>query len=144
MRVVIAGDRNVTDYELVKKAIEESGFEITEVVSGMAKGVDSLAVQWAKEKGIPWKEFPAEWDNMELPGAVVKTRWDKWKKRNVKYNATAGHYRNGQMADYGEAAIVIQPNGPTDGSQDMLKRMKEKKKPYFEYKRQESDYEYLF
>jgi predicted Rossmann fold nucleotide-binding protein DprA/Smf involved in DNA uptake len=43
VKVVIAGGRNITDYNAVVKAIGESGFSIEEVVSGAATGVDSLA-----------------------------------------------------------------------------------------------------
>ena len=34
MRVIIAGSRVIKDYELVKKAIVDSKFDITEVVCG--------------------------------------------------------------------------------------------------------------
>ncbi len=49
MKVIIAGSRNITDYSLVKTAIQESAFEIDCVVSGMAKGVDSLGESWAEK-----------------------------------------------------------------------------------------------
>ena len=42
MKVIIAGSRNFTDYKVLQDAIKNSGFKITEVVSGGAKGVDSL------------------------------------------------------------------------------------------------------
>ena len=41
--VVVAGSRSITEYEVVADAIEESPFELTEVVSGCADGVDSSA-----------------------------------------------------------------------------------------------------
>ena len=40
MKVVIAGSRSIQDEQLVFQAIEEAPFEITEVISGGAKGVD--------------------------------------------------------------------------------------------------------
>lgn len=46
MRTIIAGSRSITDYALIQKAVSESGFEITEVVSGGAIGVDRLGERW--------------------------------------------------------------------------------------------------
>lgn len=42
MITIVAGSRSITDYEIVKEAIEKSEFDITCIVSGGAKGVDSL------------------------------------------------------------------------------------------------------
>ena len=60
MKTIIAGSRDLTDYNLVKLAVEESGFEIAEVVSGGARGVDRLGERWAKEHGVPIKRFIPE------------------------------------------------------------------------------------
>lgn len=35
---IIAGSRDIEDYNIVSQAIRASGFLITEVVSGMARG----------------------------------------------------------------------------------------------------------
>ena len=34
MITIVAGSRSITDYEIVKEAIEKSGFDITCIVSG--------------------------------------------------------------------------------------------------------------
>jgi len=47
MKVIIAGSRTCTDYSLLEEAIRESGFEITTVLCGGAKGADILGKQWA-------------------------------------------------------------------------------------------------
>lgn len=57
MRVGIVGSRFFTNYELFKKIVLESGFEITSVVSGGARGVDTLAKKYAKELNLPLFEF---------------------------------------------------------------------------------------
>jgi hypothetical protein len=139
MIVAIVGDREVTDYSLVDKAIEQSGFEVTEVVSGGARGVDSLAERWARDHNIPCKVFKADWNNLRAPGAVIKV--NKWRK---KYNANAGFARNQDIVDYAEAVIAIQPNGPTSGTQDTVRRTKKAKKPLHYYEKEDSDYEYQF
>jgi predicted Rossmann fold nucleotide-binding protein DprA/Smf involved in DNA uptake len=61
MKVIVAGSRDITDYVWVLRAISEAKFKITEIVSGGAKGVDSLGEMYAKENGIPLKVFPADW-----------------------------------------------------------------------------------
>ena len=45
MKLIIAGSREITDIRVVRKAIEESGInlsEVTEIVSGTARGVDKF------------------------------------------------------------------------------------------------------
>ena len=79
---------------------------------------------YAKNTGIPYTEFKADWNNVDVPDARVKTRYNPWKKVDEEYNANAGFARNQEMAEYADACIVLQPNGNTGGSQDMLKRAK--------------------
>lgn len=87
MKVIIAGARDFADYELLKKTMDECGFDVTEVVSGHAPGADALGEKWAKEKMIPIKPFPAD-----------------WKKYGSK---AAGPLRNEKMAQYGEALVAF-------------------------------------
>jgi uncharacterized protein YaaQ len=42
MKVIIAGSRNITDYQQVVQVVRDSGFRITEVVSGGARGVGNM------------------------------------------------------------------------------------------------------
>lgn len=129
MKVVIAGPRDFHDYDVLVRAIEafiEEHGEITEVVSGAAKGVDTMGEKWAKENSIPIQQFPADWNNLKQEGAVIKT--NKWKK---KYNANAGFFRNGLMAKYGDALIAIDMG--TAGTGNMKKVMKNEGKLVFSY-----------
>ncbi len=79
MRCLICGSRDITDYEILKQAIKESGFEITEVVSGCARGADRLGEQWARENNVKLHQFPAEWD---------------------RYGSYAGFKRNKEMIQF--------------------------------------------
>ncbi|HXG66007.1 MAG TPA: SLOG family protein [Blastocatellia bacterium] len=72
MKVIIAGSRDITDYEVVKRAIEESGFEITEVVSGTAAGVDQLGEWWAELRAVPIARFPADWMNYGMRADAIR------------------------------------------------------------------------
>lgn len=58
MKTAIVGSRNITDYDL-KEALE--GLTVTEIISGGAIGVDTLAEVYAKSKGLPLQIFPADW-----------------------------------------------------------------------------------
>lgn len=104
MKVIIAGSRTITDYDLVVKAVIESGFTITEVVCGLAKGPDTLGEQYAIENNIPIAYFPADWSGK---GRV------------------AGALRNKQMGDYSDAVIAIW-DGKSSGTKHMIDYAKKK------------------
>lgn len=63
MKVIIAGSRGIVDYAVhyVIKAIKDSKFDVTEVVSGGARGIDWCGEQWAKANDVPIAKFPADW-----------------------------------------------------------------------------------
>jgi len=109
MKVIIAGSRDFNDYEALVAAIKKSGFEITEVVSGKAKGVDALGEKWAKNYGVPVTGFSANWK---------------------KYGRSAGPIRNKEMAEYGEALIAIRCNNSI-GTTNMIHQMKKLNKNVF-------------
>ena len=86
MRTIIAGSRTIKDYDIVKEAIEKSGFQITTLISGTAPGVDQLGEKWANENGVSIEIHPADWD---------------------KWGRAAGPIRNKEMADCAEACIIV-------------------------------------
>ena len=114
MKIVIAGSRTITDINILLKVIKLSGYKITEqdeIVSGGARGVDTLAEIYANDKGIPIKIFKPDWN---------------------KYGKAAGVLRNCEMAKYCDVGIVIH-NG-SRGSMNMIKNLIKFNKKYFEYK----------
>ena len=72
MKTIIAGSREITDYGVVIDAVLNSGFEISEVVCGMSRGVDLLGLKWAQLYGVPVKKFPADWKNLGLKAGPVR------------------------------------------------------------------------
>ena len=86
MKTIIAGSRTITDYGLVIDAVRDSGFEIHEVVCGMARGVDLLGKRWAQDYGVDVKEFPADWN---------------------RHGKKAGFLRNLEMAEYADALVAV-------------------------------------
>lgn len=139
MKTIIAGPRTCEDYEIVLKAIEKSGFEITEVVSGNANGIDKLGERYAQENKLKLKLFPADWNNLKQKGAVIAT--NKWGK---KYNKNSGFFRNEEMRDYADALIAINI-GDTPGTGHMIKIAKEKGLKVFVYEEDNAeDFGYEF
>ena len=128
MKVIIAGSRppdfartpegwdaeNVWFDEAAKAietAVAGSGFEITEVVSGTARGIDTLGEMWAAENRLPVKRFHPKWHG---PLGQVNKR--------------AGFDRNEQMANYADALIAIW-DGQSRGTKHMIEAMKQRNKP---------------
>ena len=65
-------------------------------------------------RGIPIKPFPAKWDDLEAPGAVIRV--NSWGK---KYNAKAGIDRNAEMIEEADA-VALFPGGK--GTRDTHRR----------------------
>lgn len=88
MKVIIAGGRNHRWSAQDRETLDRywKSLPITEVVSGSAPGADTRGIEWAKAKGIPYTEFPANWN---------------------KHGRAAGPIRNEQMAKYADALIVF-------------------------------------
>jgi hypothetical protein len=98
MKVIIAGSRGVTDKRFIELAIKEAGFEITEVVSGGARGPDRMGEDWAKQHFCPVKVFFANW---------------------LVHGRSAGMLRNTVMANYADALIAIW-DGKSKGTKHMI------------------------
>jgi len=140
MITIIAGDRECKDLKLVEEAVKASGFTITKVISGGAQGGDKLGEDWAKANNIEFERKEADWNDLTVEGAVIKT--NKWKK---KYNANAGFKRNSDMVEVAEAVIALQPEGPTPGTQDTIKKATAKGIPVFIWPSDEKrTYKYYF
>ena len=85
-------------YPLIEAAVNASGFPVTEVVCGMAKGADSLGMAWAVANKVPVAKFPADW---------------------TSYGRAAGPIRNREMLNYADALIVLMWDG-SKGAANML------------------------
>ena len=120
MKVLIFGGRDFQNKIMMMNAMNNfylSNGPITCVIHGDAKGADSmgkmLARNWLEIPDIP---FPADWKNIDVPGAVVKTN------AHGQYNAVAGHMRNQKMIDEGKPDWgMCFPGG--SGTADMKDRL---------------------
>lgn len=102
MRTIITGTREVTDIEAVTKAVELPSIEITELVSGKTHGADMLGEKWAERNNIVIRRFPANWDDLSHPDALIRRR-----VKGSMYDARAGLRRTQQMVKYAQALIAV-------------------------------------
>ena len=130
MNCIIAGSRGISK-ALTYKGIEACPFaaQITTVYSGMCPdSPDIYGVEWAVENGIPWREYYANWHNLnEKP---CKIRYNKYEK---PYNVLAGFNRNTRMIEAGAEALIVIWDGKSNGSQDMLDKAIAANLQYFVY-----------
>ncbi len=110
MKYIIAGGRDFNNRTIMDKILSEyinPPFDI--IVSGCAKGADTLGAEWATIHGVPLQTFPAYWDT---------------------YGKAAGFIRNAEMGEYADAAIIFW-DGKSKGTAHMIKTMERLKKPYY-------------
>jgi len=98
MKTIIAGSRSINSYIVIQQAVEDSGFEISEVVSGAARGVDALGEEFAYKNHIPLRIFPADW---------------------AAFGPSAGMERNSKMVAYSDALIAVW-DGKSRGTADTI------------------------
>ena len=105
MKVIIAGGRDYNNYAFLAQTMDDFVNEnnVEEGVCGCAAGADSLGAKWAKERGIPVKEFPAEWD---------------------VFGKKAGILRNHDMGNYADFLVAFW-DGQSAGTRDMISYMKQ-------------------
>ena len=77
MKLIVAGGRDFKDYKLLKETLDNFQQEygnITELVSGTAKGSDKLGEQYANENNIPIKRFVPDWEGLGKKAGHVRNR----------------------------------------------------------------------
>jgi hypothetical protein len=78
MQLAIIGGRDFSDFELMKKHLEEIkgdlNMKISAVISGGAKGADSLGKKWADENNVETLIFKAEWQIYGRGAGPVRNR----------------------------------------------------------------------
>ena len=88
MKLAVVGSRNFNDYNLLKSKLDQihKRKPITLIVSGGAKGADSLSERWAKENSIETLIFIPDWN---------------------KYGKRAGFLRNEDIITNSDAVIAF-------------------------------------
>ena len=100
LKVIVAGGRDFNNYDLLAQKLDKLFSKTANVVivSGMARGVDSLAVKYAEENKIRVSEFPAKWN---------------------KHGKASGFRRNVEMARFADACVCFW-DGKSVGTKHMI------------------------
>ena len=103
-RVIIAGCRDFSDYELLAEKCDYYLHEKMQtheviIISGHAKGADSLGEKYAQERGLNVELHPADWS---------------------RHGRAAGPIRNAEMAATSNALIAFW-DGKSRGTANMIK-----------------------
>lgn len=111
MKLGIIGSRNYDDYAMLCQVLVFylGPLDLTEIISGGAKGADSLGARYANDKGIKLTEFLPDWD---------------------KYGKRAGFIRNEDIVKNADFILVFW-DGVSKGTGNSLSIAKRLKKPTF-------------
>jgi hypothetical protein len=115
MKYLIAGSRDLqitsTQLRVILEILKiRISSKDTIVAGGCPTGPDEAARALSLIQGIPYKEFPANWE---------------------EYGKAAGPIRNNEMAQYADVLILIW-DGQSRGSSNMRYNMKQFDKPIYE------------
>lgn len=111
-RVVIAGCRDFTNYKIAKEYIDFCLSNIRQeneiiIVSGGARGADTLGEKYAKQNGFEIERYLADWDT---------------------YGKSAGARRNKKMAEVCDYVICFW-DGKSKGTKIMIDYAKQYNRP---------------
>ena len=101
MKIAVIGSRDFEDYALLESKLNTLE-NITSIISGGAKGADSLAEQYASQHNIDV--------------VVIKPDWKR-------YNRGAGLVRNKQIVDMADLVVAFW-NGKSKGTLDVIEYSK--------------------
>lgn len=105
--VIVAGPRDLFDYDLVERTIDFvlSGNPDVVIFHGGANGVDADADKYARKRGLGFRVFEADWK---------------------KFGLSAGPKRNREMAQVAKMLIAIW-NGNSRGTRNMIREARKRK-----------------
>ena len=111
MKLIVSGSRTIWDKAAVEYCLDKVQAEliITEIITGGALGVDSVADSIAKERNIDRTIMFANWG---------------------KYNNSAGPRRNKRLANYGEVLLAVW-DGKSEGTRDMIVKAEKDRIPTY-------------
>lgn len=101
MKLAVVGSRSINDYVWIESVLESLMKEedVTELVSGGAAGVDSLARRFAEEHSLGFTEILPDWQ---------------------RYGKIAGFIRNKLIVDYCDLLLAFW-NGKSSGTANSIK-----------------------
>lgn len=74
MNIAAIGSRSFNDYNKLKEVLDTYLGQATRIVSGGAKGADTLAERWAKENNIPTQIFYPDWNKHGKSAGIIRNK----------------------------------------------------------------------
>lgn len=74
MKLAVVGSRTFCDELKLERVLESYRDRVTLLVSGGAKGADSLAESWAVRNGIPTRVFKPDWQKYGRAAGMIRNR----------------------------------------------------------------------
>lgn len=110
-KVAVIGSRTFDDKERLYRVLTANYNRIKMIISGGARGADTLATDWAKDYGVPYLVFPA-----------------RWKDENGNHDRGAGFKRNWDIINYSDIVVAFY-DGQSKGTAHSLEIAKNLNKP---------------
>jgi len=109
MILIVSGSRDHGDIENVRYCLDEKAGElpISRVISGDSGNVDLAAEQWAKDRGLRFTAYPADWES---------------------HGKAAGPIRNAHMAEAGDMLMAFW-DGKSRGTRSMIREARDRGLP---------------
>lgn len=112
MKTAIIGSRSIQDYNYLENILKSLDFKITEIISGGAKGVDTLAEIYSFSNSIPITKILPEWN---------------------KYGRGAGLVRNMNIIKESDIVVALW-DGKSKGTLDSINKARKLDKKVFIFK----------
>lgn len=115
LRIIIAGSRDFNDYDKLEKIMNDffshfykynknKQYSCVKIISGTARGADTLGERYADEYGYEVVKFPADWDNLGKKAGIVRNA------EMAKYAVEDGH----------DGVLVAFWDGKSKGTEHMI------------------------
>jgi len=74
VKVLVCGGREFNDADFIFSELDRlhTQFHIVTVIEGDARGVDRIAGDWARARGLDLVEYPADWKNEGRHAALIR------------------------------------------------------------------------
>lgn len=117
MKIAVIGSRSIVDKDWVNYHLDKNLFGVYDpltVLSGGAKGVDTLAREWAVKSGVDFILFK--------PYHLLDN--------SVMYNPRYYFVRNKQIVDNADSVVAfLDTSVPSNGTKDVIKYARKRGKP---------------
>lgn len=74
MKIAVIGSRSFDNYELLRKTLDAFYPNITQIISGNARGADALAERYSREEGLGVLLFKPDWKSYGKAAGFIRNK----------------------------------------------------------------------